>query len=73
MDTTYFSNIGVMVFKNSLDGVVLFKQYVIKEINELYLSGIQEIIRRGIRVQAIICDGKSCIFNIFPDIPMQKN
>ena len=29
MDTTYFGRgFGVMVFKNSLDGVVLYKQYV---------------------------------------------
>jgi diacylglycerol kinase family enzyme len=28
MDTTYFGRgFGVMVFKNSLDGVVLYKQY----------------------------------------------
>jgi hypothetical protein len=71
MDTTYFSDIGVMVFKNSLDGVILFKQYVESETNYLYLFGIQEIIRRGISVQAIICDGKYGIFNVFPDIPMQ--
>ena len=29
MDTTYFGRgFGVMVFKNSLDGIVLYKQYV---------------------------------------------
>jgi len=55
MDTTYFGRgFGVMVFKNSLDGVVLYKQYVGYETNALYLSGISEIIRRGIDIQAIV-------------------
>jgi hypothetical protein len=71
MDTTYFGDIGVMVFKNSLDGVILFKQYVMSETNILYLNGIQEITRRGISVQAIICDGKPGIFGVFSDIPVQ--
>ena len=49
MDTTYFGRgFGVMVFKNSLDGVVLYKQYVRYETNALYLTGISEISRRGI-------------------------
>ena len=71
MDTTYFGSWGVMVFKNSLDGSILFKQYVLNETNELYLSGIQEITRRGISVQSIVCDGKPGIFDVFDDIPMQ--
>ena len=46
MDTTYFGRgFGVMVFKNSLDGVVLYKQYVRYETNALYLAGISEISR----------------------------
>jgi hypothetical protein len=58
MDTTYFGRgFGVMVFKNSLDGVVLHKQYVRYETNALYLAGISEIIRRGIHIQGIVCDG----------------
>jgi hypothetical protein len=60
MDTTYFGRgFGVMVFKNSLDGVILFKHYVRYETNALYLSGISEIARRGIDVQAIVCDGSN--------------
>ena len=72
MDTTYFGRgFGVMVFKNSLDGVVLYKQYVRYETNALYLSGISEIIRRGISVQAIVCDGRQGLFGLFDDIPVQ--
>ena len=58
MDTTYFGrDFGVMVFKNSLDGVVLYKQYVRYETNALYLAGISEICRRGIAIQGVVCDG----------------
>jgi hypothetical protein len=72
MDTTYFRrDFGVMVFKNSLDGVVLYKQYVRYETNALYLAGIAEITRRGINIQAIICDGRQGLFGLFGDIPVQ--
>ena len=72
MDTTYFGRgFGIMVFKNSLDGVVLYKQYVRYETNALYLSGISEIIRRGISVQGIVCDGRQGLFGVFGDIPLQ--
>jgi hypothetical protein len=72
MDTTYFGRgFGVMVFKNRLDGVVLYKQYVCCETNALYLSGISEIRRRGIEIQAIVCDGRQGLFGLFGDIPMQ--
>jgi hypothetical protein len=72
MDTTYFGRrFGVMVFKNSLDGVILYKQYVRYETNALYLSGISEITRRGIVIQGIVCDGRQGLFGLFGDIPMQ--
>jgi hypothetical protein len=72
MDTTYFGrNFGVMVFKNSLTGVVLYKQYVHYETNALYLSGISEIIRRGIDIQGIVCDGRRGLLGLFDDIPTQ--
>jgi hypothetical protein len=72
MDTTYFGRgWGVMVFKNSLDGVILYKQYVRYETNSLYLSGISEISRRGITVQAIVSDGRQGLFGLFGNIPVQ--
>lgn len=72
MDTTYFGRkMGVMVFKDSLSGRILFKQYVKQETNKLYQAGIEEIARRGIKIQAIICDGRKGLFQLFPGIPMQ--
>ncbi len=68
MDTTYFGrNFGVMVFKDSLTGQILFKQYVRHETNKLYLSGIDEITRRGIKIQAIVCDGRKGLLQMFDD------
>ena len=72
MDTTYFgSTFGVMVFKDSITGQILYKQYVKQETNKLYLSGIEEITRRGIKIQAIICDGRKGLLQLFDGIPIQ--
>jgi len=66
MDTTYFGRkFGVMVFKDSITGQVLWKQYVKQETNKLYLQGVEEITRRGIKIQSVICDGRKGLFQIF--------
>ena len=72
MDTTYFGRVfGVMVFKDSLSGQILYKQYVKQETNKLYLFGIEQIALRGIKIQSIICDGRKGLFQLFGNIPMQ--
>ena len=72
MDTTYFGRkFGVMVFKDGNSGVILYKQYVKTETNKLYLAGIEEISRRGIKIQSIICDGRKGLLQLFNDIPVQ--
>jgi len=73
MDTTYFGRkFGVMVFKDSLTGQTLLKKYVRQETNKLYLQGVEEITRRGIKIQSIICDGRKGLFELFGnDIPVQ--
>ena len=72
MDTTYFGRtFGVMVFKDSISGQILYKQYVKQETNKLYLFGIEEISRRGIKIQSIICDGRKGLLQLFDDIPVQ--
>ena len=37
----------------------------------VFLLNINEIIRRGITVQCIVCDGRQGLFGLFGDIPMQ--
>ena len=72
IDTTYFGRkFGVMVFKDSITGQILYKQYVKQETNKLYLSGIEEITRRGIKIQSIICDGRKGLLQLFEGIPIQ--
>jgi len=72
MDTTYFGRtFGIMVFKDSLTGQILYKQYVKQETNKLYFSGIEEITRRGIKIQSIICDGRKGLLHLFEGIPIQ--
>jgi hypothetical protein len=72
MDTTYFGRkFGVMVFKDGKSGGILYKQYVKHETNKLYLKGIEEIARRGIKIQSIICDGRKGLLQLFDDIPVQ--
>ena len=73
MDTTYFGrNFGVMLFKNSLNGDVLFKQYLKHETNQFYLKGIEAIAMRGIKIQSIICDGRKGLLQLFGNyIPVQ--
>jgi hypothetical protein len=72
MDTTYFGrNFGVMAFKDSLSGTMLYLNFVKHETLLLYRQGIAEISRRGIDIKSIICDGKRGVFSLFTDIPMQ--
>lgn len=72
IDTTYFGRkFGVMVFKDAITGQVLLKKYVTHETNKLYLEGIKEIARRGIKIQSIICDGRKGLFQLFEGIPVQ--
>ena len=72
MDTTYFGRkLGVMVFKDSLSGQILYKQYVKTETNKLYLAGVEEITKRGIKIQSIICDGRKGLLQLFGEIPIQ--
>jgi len=35
------------------------------------LAGISEISRRGIHIQAIVCDGRQGLFGLFGDMPIQ--
>ena len=49
MDTTYFSDIGVMAFKNSLDGTILHIKMVSKETVKEYAKGTEFIQGDGLQ------------------------
>jgi len=72
MDTTYFGRkFGVMVFKDAITGKILLKKYVKQETNKLYLEGVEEIARRDITIQSIICDGRKGLFQLFEGTHIQ--
>ena len=72
MDTTYFGRgFGVMLFKDAPSGLNLYKIYVKTETNRLYLQGIEYLKQRGFTIQAIVCDGRRGLFQLFPSMPIQ--
>lgn len=58
MDTTYFLEFGVMVFRCSNRRQNIFWRFVIGETNEEYLSGLAYVQSLGFNVVAAVCDGK---------------
>jgi hypothetical protein len=72
MDTTYFGRkFGVMLFKDSISGHNLYKQYVKYETNKLYYLGIECLKSKGFNIKAIVCDGRKGLLQSFPGIPVQ--
>ena len=72
MDTSYWGRkFGVMLFKDAYTKENLLKYYVKNESNALYLQGINELKKRGFEINAIVCDGRKGLFNLFKDIPIQ--
>lgn len=72
MDTTYWgTNFGVMLFKDAYSGENLLKYYVDYETNGQYKRGIEELKKRGFEIQAIVCDGRRGLFQLFDNIPVQ--
>lgn len=72
MDTSYFGRkFGVMVFRDEYLRKNLFWKYVKHETLSEYISGINELLKRGWKVRAIVCDGKRGLFKAFENIPVQ--
>jgi len=71
IDTTYFSQFGLMVFRSANLKKNLLWYEVARESNEMYQKGIQELIDNGWIIQAIVADGKPGISSLFPHIPFQ--
>ena len=71
-DTTYWGRgFGVMLFKDAISGENLLKYYVKSESNSLYRQGIEELIKRGFSILAIVCDGRRGLIQSFAPIPVQ--
>ncbi len=71
MDTTYFKQFGLMVFRSSNLKKNLLWKIVDHETNEDYQSGIQELIDDDWKILGIVADGKPGLGKLFPDIPFQ--
>ena len=72
MDTTYWGrNFGVMLFKDAKSGRNLLKKYVKHETNVLYLQGIDELKEKGFAIEAIVCDGRKGLVQLFAGTPVQ--
>ena len=72
MDTSYFGRkFGVMVFRDQYLRKNLLWKYVKPETLSEYVSGINELIKRGWEAKAIVCDGKRGLFKAFWSIPVQ--
>ena len=71
IDTTYFSQFGLMVFRASNLKQNLLWKIVDHETNEGYRSGIQELINDGWNIKGIVADGKPGLKFLLPNIPFQ--
>lgn len=71
VDTTYFAQFGLMVFRAVNLKQNLFWKIVDHETNAAYASGIQELLNDGWDISAIVADGKPGLGKLFPDIPFQ--
>jgi len=71
VDTTYFAQFGLMVFRASNLKKNLLWKIVDHETNDEYRAGIQELIDDGWDVLGIVADGKPGLGKLFPNIPFQ--
>lgn len=58
MDTTYFWDIGVMVFKDSESKKIINFKLVVNENNYSYKQWVTELQQKWWEIQAIVCDGR---------------
>lgn len=72
IDTTYFKQFGLMVFRSANLKKNLLWKIVDHETNYEYFLGIQELINDGWAILGIVADGKPGLGNLFPEIPFQK-
>ena len=72
MDTTYFGRKwGVMVLYDAISKRALSVFEVKNETIECYRQEVAALQEKGVLIQSIICDGKSGLLGVFPDVPIQ--
>ncbi len=71
VDTTYFSQFGLMVFRAANLKKNLLWFIVDHETNEKYREGIQFLIDQGWIIEMLIADGKPGLVKLFSNIPFQ--
>ncbi|MDD4151779.1 MAG: transposase [Candidatus Gracilibacteria bacterium] len=71
MDTTYFGDFGIMVFKDYDSKKIINFKIVLNENNADYKAGVKELQEKGWIIKAIVCDGRKGLLGGFPDIPTQ--
>ncbi len=73
MDTTYFWDIWVMVFKDSKKSKILHYELVKNETNDDYKLWVKKLQEQGWKIEAIVCDGKKWLLKAFSEqgIPTQ--
>lgn len=71
MDTTYFWDIWVMVFKDCESKKIINFKLVVNENNYSYKLWVKELQEQWWEIQAIVCDGRRWLLEWFPEIPTQ--
>lgn len=71
IDTTYFEQFGLMVFRAANLKANLLWYEVGHENNGLYRQGIAELLADGWSIRVVVADGKPGLRRLFPEIPFQ--
>ena len=71
IDTTYFGNFGLMVFRDAYNKKPLHFQIVNYETNRAYKEGIQYLIQQWVLIKAIVSDWRRWLLWWFNWIPTQ--
>ena len=71
MDTTYFWEFWIMVFKDYKTKKIINYKIVKNETNDDYKAWVKELQTQWWTIKAIVCDGKKWLLTWFPNIPTQ--
>jgi len=71
IDTTYFWDVWVMVFKDYESKKIINFKLVVNENNYSYKLWVKELQEQWWKIQAIVCDGRRWLLGWFPEIPTQ--